>query len=82
MNSEYYYVGMHLIWWFIWFILLSWVFILPYDIPGQRRRKESPLDILAKRFSSGEITKEEFMEKKQVLDGEYIDYSKTPLYRF
>ncbi len=82
MTYEYYYGGMHLIWWFFWFILLSWVFVLPYDIPGQRNRGNSPLDILEERLSSGEITQEEFAEKKQILVGEYIDYSKTPLYRF
>jgi putative membrane protein len=82
MAYEYYYGGMHLIWWFVWFILLSWVFVLPYDIPGQRNRRNSPLDILERRLSIGEITQEEFAEMKQVLDGEYIDYSKTPLYRF
>jgi len=38
MIYEYYYGAMHLIWWIVWFILLSWVFILPPNISGQRFR--------------------------------------------
>lgn len=64
------YWGMNLIWWFIWIILLIWIFITPYDIPGQRRKKDSPLDILQKRFASGEITKEEYLDKRKVLEDE------------
>lgn len=60
--------GMNLIWWFAWVILLIWIFAIPYDIPGQRRKKDSPLDILKKRFASGEITKEEYQEKKKILE--------------
>ncbi|HEK19034.1 MAG: hypothetical protein C0191_06325 [Mucilaginibacter sp.] len=62
--------GMHLIWWFVWMILLFWIFATPYDIPGQRKKKESPLDILQKRFASGEITTEEYQEKKKILEND------------
>ncbi|MFD2872919.1 SHOCT domain-containing protein [Mucilaginibacter ximonensis] len=65
---NYYYWGMHLIWWFLWICLLIWIFATPYDIPGQRTRKDSPLDILKKRFASGEITKEEYYEQKSILE--------------
>jgi putative membrane protein len=64
------YWGMNLIWWIIWIILFIWIFITPYDIPGQRRKKDSPLDILQKRFASGEITKEEYLDKRKVLEDE------------
>jgi putative membrane protein len=59
--------GMDLIWWFVWMILLFWIFATPYDIPGQRKRKDSPLNILQKRFATGEITKEEYQERKNIL---------------
>ena len=36
--------GMHLIWWIIWVILITWIFFIPADIPYQKTKKESPLD--------------------------------------
>jgi putative membrane protein len=60
--------GMHVFWWIIWIIVLIWIFAIPYDIPGQRKKKDAPLDILKKRFARGEITKEEYEEKKQFLE--------------
>ncbi len=67
--NNYHFWGMHLVWWFIWCIILFWIFATPYSIPGQRAKKDSPLDILKKRFASGEITKEEFQEKKKIIAG-------------
>jgi len=67
MYEGYHYLGMHLFWWFVWIILLFWIFALPYNIPGQRSRKETPLDKLKNRFASGEIEKEEYLEKKKLL---------------
>ena len=62
--------GMNFIWWFVWMIMLFWIFATPYDIPGQRRKKDSPLDLLQKRFASGEITTEEYKEKKMLLEND------------
>jgi putative membrane protein len=66
----YHFLGMHLIWWVLWFIFLAWIFAVPYDIPGQRNKKDSPVDILRKRFASGQITKEEYSERKKILESE------------
>lgn len=60
--------GMHLLWWGAWLFLLIWIFAIPYNIPGQRHKKDSPLDILKKRYASGEISNEEFHEKKKILE--------------
>lgn len=60
--------GMDIIWWFIWMVMIFWIFATPYDIPGQRRRKDAPLDILKKRFASGEITNDEYQDKKKILN--------------
>jgi putative membrane protein len=60
--------GMHLIWWIIWLFLLFWIFATPYSIPGERRRKDSPLDILKKRFAAGQITEREYWDGKKIIE--------------
>jgi len=67
-HSNYdYFWGMHWLWWIILIIIIIWIFAIPHDIPGQRRKKESPLDILKKRYASGEINKEEYEEMKKTI---------------
>ncbi len=58
---------MDIIWWVIWMVMIFWIFATPYDIPGQRRIKSGPLDILAKRFASGQITQDEYENRKNIL---------------
>lgn len=69
MPEENYYLfaGMHVIWWVVWLLLLFWIFAVPFDIPGQRKKRDTPLDILEKRLALGEITADEFEEKKKLL---------------
>ena len=67
MYNGYYFGGMNLIWWIIWMGLLFWIFLTPWGVPGERRQKDSPLDILQKRFASGEITKEQYLENRKIL---------------
>lgn len=59
--------GMHFLWWIFWLIMVAWIFFTPYDIPGKQRKKDTPLAILKNRYAKGEISKEEFEEKKQFL---------------
>lgn len=68
MYIGYQYGGMHFFWWILWAIMLFWIFVVPYNIPGQRMPKDSPLDILKKRYASGEINKVQYDELKSVLE--------------
>lgn len=66
--QEGHYWGMHWFWWILWVIMLIWIFAIPADIPGQRKKKDSPLDILKKRYASGEIDTNEYEERKGILE--------------
>jgi len=66
--DNYHFGGMHLFWWCAWLLLLLWIFAIPYPIPGQRIKKDTPLDILKKRFAAGQIDQEEYREKKKILE--------------
>lgn len=70
MYDGYHVGGMHLIWWLIWVMFLLTIFVSPYEIPGQRSRIKSPLDILQNRLASGQITNEEYQEKKTMLESD------------
>jgi len=70
MYEGYHYWGMHLIWWFIWLVFIFWIFALPYRVPGQRYKKDTPLETLKKRLASGIIDKEEFKATKKLLEAE------------
>ncbi|MEP0987096.1 SHOCT domain-containing protein [Ekhidna sp.] len=64
---EGHYWGMHIFWWVVWVIFIIWIFVTPWDIPGQRTKKETPLDILKKRYASGEIDRQQFEDMRKDL---------------
>jgi hypothetical protein len=38
-----------MVWWFVWMVLLFWIFIDPYTIPGQSKKRHGMIS--KKRFS-------------------------------
>jgi putative membrane protein len=57
-------LGMHFVWWIFWVVL-----ILAFMSPPVRRQfgdgsGETPLEILKRRYAAGEITTEQFEERK------------------
>lgn len=62
-----YFTGMHFFWWVLFTILIVWIFTSRRYAPGERRNRDNALDMLRKRFASGEISKQEFEERKKVL---------------
>ena len=63
-----YFWGMDFIWWFLWIMLLVWIFAVPYDIPGQRNKRLSPLDDPQRRFALGEMGPDEYHERKKIIE--------------
>lgn len=58
--------------WFFWLIIIGLIvwFIINQVVRSQKKSgstKESPTDILNNRYAKGEISKEEFEEKKKDL---------------
>jgi len=43
-------------------------FFTPWSIPGERRRKNAPFDILKLRLANGQITKEIYDKYKIILE--------------
>lgn len=59
--------GMSWIGLILWVLFLVGIFVIIWKISGNRKKNETPLDILKRRFAKGEITKEEYEEQKRIL---------------
>lgn len=64
----YYYWGMMGYWWIFWVVLWALFFIFLIPIPRRRwstyRQLETPLQLLQRRYAAGEITHEEYEERR------------------
>jgi putative membrane protein len=64
----YYFWGMHWFWWFFWVLL--WIIFFSFLMPVRRityRQMQSPLQLLQRRYAAGEITSEEYEERRAKL---------------
>lgn len=74
------FLGMHMLWWGFWVVLLVVMFGWFEPVPKKRIKKDSPFDILQKRLASGDITTEEYAEKKRIIENDLaINPSINPL---
>lgn len=64
--------GMHGLWWIFWLVLVGVLvlFVYGWGRPGERPRnpRETPHEVLRRRLASGEITTEQYEERKALLD--------------
>jgi putative membrane protein len=83
---HYQFVGMHFFWWMFWVILIVAFFSLA--IPVRRKTvwlyRENPFGILQRRYAAGEITTEEYEQRKDRIardsrDPKLQPFSRTPL---
>ncbi len=59
--------GMMIFWWVLIILLVVVIVSALMNNSTQSRPQESPMDILKRRYASGEIDKEEFEERKKEL---------------
>jgi putative membrane protein len=58
--------GMHLFWWLFWIGLIIVLFGFLTPVPRSRAR-ETPLQILQRRYAAGEISTAEYEDRKERL---------------
>lgn len=71
MFHEYgYMVGMHTFWWAFWVVMVIAVVLWARaDSPGRRDRpRETPHEVLRRRLANGEVSPEEYENRKAILD--------------
>lgn len=70
MFLNYHFFGMDIIWWLIWFTAL--VLFFSFFVPvSKKHAKQTPLDILQRRFSNGEISVHEYEQRKRFLEKDH-----------
>lgn len=65
-----YMIGMHWFWWLFWIALVALIFFSPWGTPIRRGKpqRETPHEVLRRRLASGEITAQEYEQRKALLD--------------
>ncbi|MFZ5589997.1 MAG: SHOCT domain-containing protein [Pseudomonadota bacterium] len=59
--------GMHVFWWLFWIALIVGLFALFEPVPRSKTRA-TPLERLQRRYADGEISTEEYEERKKRLE--------------
>ena len=61
------FLGMHLFWWLFWIVLIVALFALFEPVPRHKTRA-TPLEVLQRRYAAGEISTQEYDERKAKLE--------------
>ncbi len=67
--GSWWFLGMHALWWVFWIVLLVWAF--RYGVSTLSRRgpgRETPLELLQRRYAAGELTTQQFEERRSRLE--------------
>ncbi|HEX3901485.1 MAG TPA: SHOCT domain-containing protein [Polyangia bacterium] len=61
--------GMNFFWWIFWVVLMVAFFSLLAPVPrGRMRLYDNPLSVLQRRYAGGEISTQDYEERKTVLE--------------
>jgi putative membrane protein len=61
-------LGMHVLWWLFWVPLTIVLVTLLLTTSRGVHRQQTPLEILQRRYAAGEISTEEYLERKKQLE--------------
>ena len=59
--------GMHFFWWLFWIVAMVLLFS-PFTPVSPGRRRQTPLDVLQRRYAAGEVSTQEYEERKATLE--------------
>ena len=59
--------GMHFFWWLFWVAAIMLLFS-PITPVSPARRRETPLQVLQRRYATGEVSTVEYEERKAILE--------------
>ena len=68
-DGSYFMAGMHGLWWIFWVVMIGLLVFYGWGRPSEHRRRlrETPLEVLQRRLANGEITPEEYEQRKVLL---------------
>lgn len=62
------FLGMHAFWWLFWIgIIVGFAWLFTPVSKEQARRRDTPLDLLQRRYAAGEIATEEYEQRRALL---------------
>ncbi len=69
MFGDWSFWGMHALWWLFWIVVIA-VAVVAFSSGPECivRRRETPLELLQRRYAAGEIGEKEYEERKRTLE--------------
>lgn len=69
-DGGYFMGGMHWLWWIFWLALIGVIVFYGWGRPDEWRRgpRDSPHEALKRRMANGDISAEEYEQRKALLD--------------
>ena len=71
--GSWWFLGMHVLWWLFWVLIIIGFVTLFITVPKQQaKRRDAPLDVLQRRYAAGEISTDEYEQRRAVLTRDFV----------